>query len=62
MPAISIWMQPERAQELRRMAMELSLERDRQVSLSALVREALEAQWPTEAAQASDTTKKSEEK
>lgn len=53
MPALSVWMPKERARELQRVALELSLERNRRVTVSALVREALEAQWPSKDAGAS---------
>ena len=48
MPAVSIWLPKERQCELRRVALQLSLEEDRRVTLSSLAREALDSRWPAE--------------
>lgn len=57
MPALSVWMQEDRAKELQRVALELSLKRNRRVTVSAMVREALEAQWPSKDAGANENGK-----
>ncbi len=48
MAAVSIYLPTERQRELRRVALQLSLDQDKRITLSSLVREALEAKWPTE--------------